>query len=99
MVCALAFLPPTIIPTAFNEWQQLIAEPDEKTTSFIKYLESNYVLGPLHNNRRGPVPFPPFLWSVADRTELGLPRTQNAAESWNNRWKNLLDRSHGVYAT
>lgn len=32
--------------------------------------------------------------------ELGIPRTQNAVESWHNRWKSLLGRPHvGVIKT
>ena len=114
MAGGLAFLPPQEIPQAFLEWKASVDFP--AAVPFVDYLEVNYVLGPVRGTGRGRVNFPPSLWSVSDRTgnfpeswlslvenlflELGLPRTQNHAESWHNRWKNILKISHvGLYAT
>ena len=34
--------------------------------------------------------FPPSLWSVHDRMELGVPRTQSKVEAWHRRLEMLV---------
>ena len=41
-----------------------------------------------------PPKYPPEFWSVSSRTELGFPRTQNAIESWHNRFNILVGECH-----
>ena len=43
---------------------------------------------------RSPPLFPPSLWSVHDRIELGIPRTQSKIEAWYRRLEILLGSAH-----
>ena len=98
-ITALAFLPPSEIPSAFDQVKTLI--PDN-AAGVIKYFETNYVHGRVrnlrHRSRRTTPLFSPELWSVNDLVELSYPRTQNIVEGWHNRWSNLISKAHvGVY--
>jgi hypothetical protein len=46
---------------------------------------------PVTRQRRSPR-FPVPIWNVFDRVRLGLPRTNNAAESWHNRIQRSLKK-------
>ena len=47
---------------------------------------------------RSPPLYPPILWSVNPRVELGIPRTQNAVESWHRRLNILVGGAHiGIF--
>lgn len=110
MLGGMAFDKPSNIPATFdlinNQFEQQYPN-DDAVTEFLTYVKEYYVHGrPAGVSRNGtprrrrPPSFPPALWSVEDRTELGLPRCQNNAESWNKRWKLLVGRSHaGVIKT
>lgn len=98
---ALAFLPPSKIPIAFDQVKALLPT---NTAGVIEYFENNYVHGRIRQNlssrtiRRAAPLFPPEIWSVNDLVELDYPRTQNIVEGWHNRWNNLIGNSHvGVY--
>lgn len=100
-ITALAFLPPSEIPAAFD---QVKALSPENTEGVIEYFENNYVHGRVRQTlrnrsvRRASPLFPPEIWSVHDLVELGCPRTQNVVEGWHNRWNNLIGKAHiGVY--
>lgn len=102
-LAALAFLPPEDIPSAFAELLPFLPS-DPQFTEFLDYIDNTWVRGQLLSitsrgtERRSPVMYPPALWSVASRTELGIPRTQNIVESWHNRINTIIDRSHvGLY--
>jgi len=50
---------------------------------------------PTKQTVRNPPMIPPEMWSVADRLNLGLPRTTNIAESWNRKINRLLSPNQG----
>lgn len=82
-VPALSFLEPDEIPEWFNEIKkELGAEFDPLTKWFDQY----YVSG-----ENGKVPlFPPNLWSVFHQNEMGIPRTQNYAESFHRHLNRVI---------
>ena len=91
-ITALAFLPSSEIPNAFDQIKPLIPSSAEE---LVQYFEDNYVHGkiivrrrPLRNQSavsRNPPQFPPELWSVHELIENGFPRTQNIVEGWHQR--------------
>lgn len=98
---ALAFLPVSEIPNAFDEIKSLM--PSNAQT-VVEYFENTYVHGTVRRafrNRpgiRNPPLFPPSLWSVYELLENNYPRTQNVVEGWHQRWLTLLGKQHvGVY--
>ncbi|PKC05516.1 hypothetical protein RhiirA5_420830 [Rhizophagus irregularis] len=98
---ALAFLPPSEIPAAFD---QIKLSLPENAAGVTEYFETTYVHGRITRQTRNgstcraPPLFPPELWSISDLVELGYPRTQNIVEGWHNRWNNLIGKAHiGVY--
>jgi hypothetical protein len=99
-ITALAFLPASEIPPAFDQVKLLLPE---NANGIIEYFESNYVNGRVRNlrnrsSRRVQPLFPPEFWSVNYLVELGYPRTQNIVEGWHNRLIKLTGKAHvGVY--
>jgi len=100
-ITALAFLPPSEIPAAFDQVKLLLPA---NAAGVIEYFENNYVHGRIRQNlrnrsvRRASPLFPPEIWSINDLVGLGYPRTQNIVEGWHNRWSNLIGRAHvGLY--
>nr|CAG8678882.1 5299_t:CDS:1 [Entrophospora candida] len=98
---ALAFLPPSEIPDAFDQIRPLLPE---SAAELAQYFENNYVRGRIRrelrngNVVRSPPLFPPGLWSVHELVGHGHPRTQNTVEAWHHRWNTLIGRAHvGVY--
>ncbi|CAB4404355.1 unnamed protein product [Rhizophagus irregularis] len=104
-ITALSFLPPSEIPSAFDQIKPLMPL---NAIELVQYFEDNYVHGKiirrrqLRNNQtvtRNPPQFPPELWSVYELIENGYPRTQNVVEGWHQRWGSLIGRAHvGVYS-
>ena len=95
-MAALAFLPPNEIKDAWLQLKQTI--PDE-ATHVVNYFDENYVRGKVRRMLRGqevrnPPLFPPALWSVYDRVEASVPRTQNKVEAWHRRLEVLLGSAH-----
>ena len=94
LMCALPFLPPNEIPSAFDILVGSIGTDYQEAKDFIKYVETYYIRGTATRLYQVPPKFPPVFWSVYSRTELGLPRTQNSVESWHNRLNILVGTSH-----
>lgn len=76
----------------------------EAEQQLSQYFEETYVLGksgmrlrgrPTKQTMRNPPMFPPEMWSVADRLNLGLPRTTNVAESWHRKINRLVSPNPG----
>lgn len=76
----------------------------ETEQQLSQYFEETYVLGksgmrlrgrPTKQTIRNPPMFPPEMWSVADRLNLGLPRTTNIAESWHRKINRLVSPNPG----
>src|SRR5207253_3236221 len=97
MVAALAFLPPREIKDAFEELKSSFPS-DEGLNTFLDYFEENYISRTRLVLRgvavhRDPL-FPPSFWSLAERTVLGIHRTQNVVESWHNRLNVIVNRKN-----
>jgi len=98
---ALAFLPPDVIPAAFD---QLKDDIPPEANEIVEWFEECYVHGRTrrtlrHGNAiRTPPLFPPDFWSVVDNIDYAFPRTQNFVEAWHRRWGSLVGTAHlGVY--
>jgi len=90
-IAALCFLEAEEIP----EWFLAIkTELGSEFDPLTDWLEEYYVSG---KNGRKPM-FPPNLWSVFDQNVLGIPRTQNYAESFHRYIHTVIGRPHiGVF--
>ncbi|CAB4373540.1 unnamed protein product [Rhizophagus irregularis] len=98
---ALAFLPASDIPNAFDQIKPMMPSNAE---AVVQYFEDYYVRGTVRrafrngSEVRNPPSFPPSLWSVYELNENNHPRTQNFVERWHQRWLTLLGKHHvGVY--
>ncbi|XP_021706655.1 uncharacterized protein LOC110678299 [Aedes aegypti] len=96
---ALAFLPPSKIPEAFD---MLKASALYRLTEFFSYFEENYVHGRVRRTtkqgrvtRNDPL-YPPSLWSVYDNIKKAIPRTTNQIESWHSQWNSIVGHHAGV---
>jgi hypothetical protein len=96
---ALAFLEPAEISDAFDIIKTDII-PDEANI-IIRWFEKYYVYGSTKiiksasskmTLKQCQPRFPPHMWSVNDSLLNHVPLTQNALESWHNRWNSLLSR-------
>ena len=91
----LSFFPPSAFETLSASF-----EPDHNVQQLLEYFGKNYVKGSTSRIMRqgriivNPPKYPPEFWSVSSRTELGFPRTQNAIESWHNRFNILVGECH-----
>ncbi|CAB4418896.1 unnamed protein product [Rhizophagus irregularis] len=100
---ALAFLPSSEIPHAFDQIKSLMPP---NASQIVQYFEETYVNGKIRRQMprsgtviRNPPLFPPELWSVHELIENGYPRTQNMVEGWHQRWSTIIGRSHiGLYS-
>ena len=99
-MAALAFLPASDIEAA---WLTLKDTIPEEGIQVVNYFDENYVRGKVRRvlqgqEMRSPPLFPPSLWSVHDRMELGVPRTQNKVEAWHRRLEILVGSAHvGIF--
>lgn len=99
-ITALAFLEADEIPPA---WERLKKKMPKEAQPVVDWFDEYYVRGAIVRNirnkeKRAAPKFPPNLWSVHDRMELNLPRTQNKIEAWHRRLNSLIGKSHvGVY--
>ncbi|CAI6345206.1 unnamed protein product [Macrosiphum euphorbiae] len=101
---ALAFLPANMIVDGWTLLKPLFKTEEEQQLS--QYFEETYVLGksgmrlrgrPTKQTIRNPPMFPPEMWSVADRLNLGLPRTTNVAESWHRKINRLVSPNPSLF--
>jgi hypothetical protein len=97
---ALAFLQPSeVIPA----WIEMIQDFPPEADELVQWFDETYIRGRVRKVLRGqqirssPL-FPPALWSVNARVELGIPRTQNSVEAWHRRLGELVGAAHvGVF--
>ncbi|KAL0849657.1 hypothetical protein ABMA28_013911 [Loxostege sticticalis] len=96
---ALAFLEPNEIIDALEILKNDII-PHEATV-VIEWFEKYYINGSMVIKKtsgskialkRCHPKFPPHLWSIHDSIVSHVPLSQNALESWHNRWNTLLNR-------
>lgn len=90
MISALAFVPTQDIISSFDELS-LNCGVDE--TPILDYFETNYIGEVRRGQRRNPL-FAHSFWSVYNRVNLQLPRTNNALEGWHNAFSCSLGQSH-----
>ena len=98
-MAALAFLPTSEIETA---WLQLKDTIPGEGNQVVTYFDENYVRGKIRKVLRGQemqsLLVPTSLWSVHDRMELSIPRTQNKVDAWHQRLEILLGSVHvGIF--
>lgn len=88
-LCALAFLPVDDVTEGFEE----LTEDEDIPQEIVSYFEATYI-GCLRGrgmNQRRTVPlFPIPIWNVHNRTEAGMPRTNNNAEAYHNSLQSSL---------
>ena len=80
MFAALAFVPADNVIEAF---EQLAADLPDELIPIADYFEDTY-LGSVRRGQRRPPRFEPTMWSVYDRVNEDLPRTNNAVEGWHS---------------
>jgi hypothetical protein len=107
-LAALAFLEPSEIPDAFDMISNEVipTEAEEVLIWFEKYyvrgaakISKHIVSSKMTLSRQLPQ-FPPSMWSVIDSHRTEVPLSQNALESWHNRWNILLGRrKNNIYKT
>ena len=98
---ALAFLPLDEVQQGMVYLKETVLEEAEP---LLEYFDSTYVTGqlrPRRNNdglvlnfRRIPPIFAPHKWNVHISTVTNEPRTNNAAEGWNNKFHSLISQDH-----
>ena len=95
LMAALAFLPPEDVPEAFDQLKdETIDEGFE--VGLYSYFELNYVG---RKPARGPRRRPRFgieMWNVRQRTQQGIPRTNNKLEGFHYAIQGIFD---GVHST
>ncbi|KAL8587321.1 hypothetical protein ACOMHN_045568 [Nucella lapillus] len=99
MLASLAFLSPEKITGHFEKLQEDMSERDmdPRLGELYDYFEDNYV-GRLRRGRRrdaNPTRAPPRFalefWSVCDRNQVDLPRTNNKLEGWHMGLQSMFD--------
>ena len=65
---------------AFNE---LAADLPEALQPILDYFKDTFV-GPIRRGHRRQPRYPAAIWSVYDRVQHNLPRTNNSVEGWNS---------------
>ena len=94
---ALAFLPSSEIPDAFDQIKPLMPPNAQEV---VQYFENNYVHGIIRralrngSEHRNPPLFPPNIWSAYDLIINNYSRTQNVGERWHQRWLTLIGRQN-----
>lgn len=89
-LAALAFLEPHEIPSAFQMLKENIFPEEAK--EIVEWFEKYYINGSFQRRTLKNPQFPPEMWCIYDRYVSSVPVTQNALESWHNRWNTLLNR-------
>ena len=100
MLDELAFLPVTDVADGMV-WLRSIAPAN--AIHLVEYFDETYINGSSRNMqtssgenrvRQTPPRFPPALWNVNAATLDNGHRTNNVAEGWNNRLRNLVGHCH-----
>ncbi|XP_068240002.1 uncharacterized protein [Palaemon carinicauda] len=97
LLAALAFLDPDDITKAFEELLDTLQDlqMEQEMEELYCYFEDTYIGRPQRTGgRRKPPLFSPMMWSVAQRSTDGLPRTTNKIEGWNRAIQTLYDSPH-----
>ena len=99
MLTALAFVPVSDIPSAFEACKEVMPETAD---AVVSYIEKTYVGTTtcttdssltLKVSKKKPK-FKPAIWSVYDRVVLDMPRTTNKLEGWHRRFSSIMAKHH-----
>ena len=91
MLAALAFVPVDDIVESFEHLADSM--PDE-AQPITDYFEDTYIGRLQRRGRRRQPPFAHDMWSVHNRVEEGLPRTNNHIEGWHRRMQSNVGAHH-----
>ena len=89
-IAALAFVPENDTQRYFDILSQNI---DQDLDVIVDYIEENYI-GVIRRGRFRRPRFPISWWSVYDRVNQNLPRTNNAVEGWHNSFNSHVGLHH-----
>ena len=91
MLAALTFVPPNLV---FHYLDVLSDDIPAELELLYDYFEDNYLVRPeRHGQQRAPN-FTIEMWSMYQRAELGLPRTNNPVESWHRAFEHTVGYAH-----
>ena len=93
-LCSLAFLPHEEVVEGFEQSEDALEDIDPDISDVYTYFEDTYIGRPNRGGNRRNAVFAPNLWNVRQRTQDGLPRTNNKLEGWNRAIQTLLDGPH-----
>ena len=91
MLAALVFVPLNLVPHYFEVLSDDIPAVLEP---LYNYFEDNYLGRPARHGQRREPDFAIEMWSMYERAELGLPRTNNAVEGWHRAFQNTVGYAH-----
>ncbi len=99
MIAALAFVPEVDAPQAFYDLETEIRNRynNNGVDVVLDYFEDNYIGRQRRGRPRAPPTFAISLWNMVDRTQVGLPRTNNHIEGWHNRFSLNVDGVHPTF--
>ena len=93
-LCSLAFLPHEEVVEGFEQLEDALEDIDPDISDVYTYFEDTYIGQPNRRGNRRNAVFAPNLWNVQQRTQDGLPRTNNKLEGWHRAIQTLLDGPH-----
>ena len=93
MLVALAFVPADDVCDVFESLQDVMPPELEELTN---YFEDTWIGRPFRRRRRDAV-FKPELWSVFDRVQGDLPKTNNSLEGWHRSLQLTLGHNHPTF--
>ena len=87
MFAALAFVPPNLVLHYFEVFSDDIPA---KLEPLYDYFDNNYLGRPARHGQRHAPDFSFEMWSMYQRAELGLPRTNNAVKGWHKSFQHTV---------
>ena len=91
MLAAIAFVQAPNVSDAFESLSERAEDLElERFEDLLLYFEDTYIGRRRRAGRRRPL-FAPNVWSVRERTNQGLPRTNNQLEGWHNGIQGVFD--------
>ena len=87
MLAALAFVPRNLV---LHYFEALSDDIPAELEPLYKYFEDNYLGRPARHGQQRELNFAIEMWSMYQRAELGLPRTNNAVEGWHTSFQHTV---------
>ena len=91
MLAALAFVPPNLV---LHYFEVLFDEIPAELEPLYNYFEDNYLGRPTRHVQRRAPNFAIEMLSMYQRSDLGLPRYDNAVEGWHRAFQYTLGYAH-----